>query len=166
MWSIKKNRTYVFGYRVKNSTDITTQSNHNLATSLVNISSTAEGEADDFTWAAPMRVGGSDVVASQTFDFYPTYGSEWTDVQYVFTNTDNYKYLQVWFTHLSKDGNNTCFDNFYLFELGEPTVVIDVPAAPVRTRVNDNRIYNLAGQEVTNPGPGIYIMNGKKYIVK
>ena len=30
----------------------------------------------------------------------------------------------------------------------------------------DNRIYNLLGQEVKNPGKGIYIMNGKKYIVR
>ena len=30
----------------------------------------------------------------------------------------------------------------------------------------DNRIYNLFGQEVLNPGKGIYIMNGKKFIVK
>ena len=28
------------------------------------------------------------------------------------------------------------------------------------------KIYNLLGQEVENPGPGIYIMNGKKYIIK
>lgn len=164
-WSIKKNKTYVFGYRVKNSTDITTENNHNLATSLFTPNSTAEGDADDFTWAAPMRIGGSGVVASKTFDFYPTYGSEWTDVQYVFTNNEGFKYLQIWFTHLSQNGNNTCFDNFYLFELSTPTAVIEIPAAPVR-RVEDDRIFNLAGQEVTNPGPGIYIRNGKKYIVK
>jgi hypothetical protein len=28
------------------------------------------------------------------------------------------------------------------------------------------KIYNLLGQEVENPGPGIYIMNGKKFIIK
>ena len=27
------------------------------------------------------------------------------------------------------------------------------------------KIYNLLGQEVTNPGPGAYIMDGKKYII-
>ena len=28
------------------------------------------------------------------------------------------------------------------------------------------KVYNLLGQEVENPGPGIYIMNGKKFIIK
>ena len=172
MWSIKKKKTYVFGYRVKNSTDIKTENNTNLAVSLITTSVTADGSGDDFIWdtanPAPQRVGGRDVIASKTFDYYPTYDSEWTDVQYVFTNTDGFKYIQVWFTHLSKDGNNTCFDNFYLYELSDPTVVIDIPAQPAQPvrKVEDNRIFNLAGQEVTNPGPGIYIMNGKKYIIK
>ena len=31
----------------------------------------------------------------------------------------------------------------------------------------DNRIYNLQGIEVTNPtAPGIYIRNGKKFVVR
>ena len=172
LWSIKKKKTYVFGYRVKNSTDIRTENNTNLAVSLITPNPEVNGTADDFSWdtanPAPRRVGGRDVVASQTFDYYPTYDGEWTDVQYVFTNTEGFKYIQVWFTHLSKNGNNTCFDNFYLYELTDPTIVIDVPAQPAQPvrKVEDNRIYNLAGQEVTNPGPGIYIMNGKKYIVK
>ena len=29
-----------------------------------------------------------------------------------------------------------------------------------------SKIYNLLGQEVQNPGPGIYIMNGKKIVIK
>ena len=29
----------------------------------------------------------------------------------------------------------------------------------------EKKIYNLLGQEVTNPGPGVYIMDGKKYII-
>ena len=32
--------------------------------------------------------------------------------------------------------------------------------------LRNGRIYNLLGQEVKNPGKGIYIMNGKKYIVR
>ena len=32
--------------------------------------------------------------------------------------------------------------------------------------LSNGRIYNLLGQEVLNPGKGIYIMNGKKFIVK
>lgn len=32
--------------------------------------------------------------------------------------------------------------------------------------VNDGRIYNLNGQVVTNPSRGIYIKNGKKYVIE
>lgn len=35
-----------------------------------------------------------------------------------------------------------------------------------KTAVEDNRIYNLNGQEVKNAGKGIFIKNGKKYIIK
>ncbi len=30
----------------------------------------------------------------------------------------------------------------------------------------DSAIYNLQGQRITNPGPGIYIQNGRKFIVR
>ena len=35
-----------------------------------------------------------------------------------------------------------------------------------KTVVEDDRIYNLNGQEVKNAGKGIFIKNGKKYIIK
>jgi hypothetical protein len=31
---------------------------------------------------------------------------------------------------------------------------------------NDNKIYSLGGQLLNNPPKGIYIKNGKKYVVK
>jgi hypothetical protein len=31
---------------------------------------------------------------------------------------------------------------------------------------NDNKIYSLSGQLINNPSKGIYIKNGKKYVVK
>lgn len=34
------------------------------------------------------------------------------------------------------------------------------------TRPKDNAFYNLQGQQVTNPHKGIFIQNGKKYIIK
>ena len=138
-WTILKKRTYVFGYRVKNSTNKQSDKNPYLVTGLVSSSDTLKLE-------------------------YPTYNGEWTDVQYVFENTE-YSTIHVWFSHLSQDGNNTCFDNFYLVELSEPTYVAPIQAAPVRM-ISDDKIYNLAGMEVTNPGKGIYIRNGKKYIIK
>jgi GH43 family beta-xylosidase len=94
----------------------------------------------------------------------PSYDGNWTDIQYVFTTTTQNR-LRIVFTHLSQNGNNTCFDNFYLAELTVPStsminqVSADAPKA-------DDRIYNLSGQEVTNPGKGVYIRNGKKFIIK
>ena len=166
MWKIEKGKSYVFGYRVKNSTSKPSAENRNLATSLITLNPELEASGDDFSWDTPstssLRTGErSGMVDSLTFA-YPTYGSEWTEVRYVFTNTYGSDYIQVWFTHLSQDGNNTCLDNFYLCEL---TDITGVRSIPVR-KPTDGRIYNLAGQEVKNPGKGVYIKDGKKYIVK
>lgn len=68
------------------------------------------------------------------------------------------------------------FDNFRLYYYGNETSkdavkdyllgVDDIVIAPA-TRVEDNRIFNLQGIEVTNPTvPGIYIQNGKKFVVR
>lgn len=45
---------------------------------------------------------------------------------------------------------------------GSLTGIKDVSAAPTA----DGPIYNLQGQRVTNPGPGIYIQNGRKFVVR
>ena len=45
---------------------------------------------------------------------------------------------------------------------GEATGIIPVFITPK----SDNTIYNLKGQRVTNPQRGIYIRNGKKFVVK
>lgn len=68
------------------------------------------------------------------------------------------------------------FDNFRLYYYGNETTkdavknyllgVDDIVIAPA-TRVEDNRIFNLQGIEVTNSTiPGIYIQNGKKFVVR
>ncbi|MCH5219156.1 MAG: hypothetical protein J1F20_01195 [Muribaculaceae bacterium] len=57
-------------------------------------------------------------------------------------------------------------DNFKLTYLGKPVVdgVEDVKVAP---ETEDNRIFNLQGIEVKNANvPGLYIRNGKKFIVR
>lgn len=68
-------------------------------------------------------------------------------------------------------------DNFRLYYYGSETTkqavldylesgVEDVVVEPA-TRVEDNRIFNLQGIQVVNPtAPGIYIQNGKKFIVR
>ena len=152
MWTLLKGRTYVFGYKVKNSTEKTTENNSNLVARMVTMNSDKTA-----------------VAKSQALEGNPTYSGEWTDVQYVFTNPkgeDGFANLQIVFTHLSEGGNNTCFDHFYLCELSEPTWVAPIQATTPMRMINDDKIYNLAGMEVTNPGKGIYIKNGKKYIVK
>jgi hypothetical protein len=46
--------------------------------------------------------------------------------------------------------------------LGESSGISDIRAE----RSADNKIYSLGGQQVSSPQKGIYIKNGKKYIVK
>lgn len=36
----------------------------------------------------------------------------------------------------------------------------------VKQTVGDNKYYNLSGQQVENPGKGLYIQNGKKVVIK
>ena len=74
------------------------------------------------------------------------------------------------------DGDWVMCDNFRIRYYGKNTTkedvkeklsgveeIIEVP----QNRTYDNRIFNLQGIEVTNPTvPGIYIQNGKKFIVK
>ena len=50
-------------------------------------------------------------------------------------------------------------------------VLTKTPSTGIATIVSDTKeapgdIYNLAGQRVTAPSKGIYIQNGKKYIVR
>ena len=49
----------------------------------------------------------------------------------------------------------------WIFAGGETTGI-----NTVRETVNDNRYYNLAGQRVSQPGRGLYIVNGKKVVIK
>ena len=51
--------------------------------------------------------------------------------------------------------------NKYYFDFGGTTAI-----DPVVTEVNDNIYYDLSGRRVENPTRGIYILNGKKILVK
>ncbi|MBR5892570.1 MAG: leucine-rich repeat domain-containing protein [Bacteroidaceae bacterium] len=51
--------------------------------------------------------------------------------------------------------------NRYYFDFGGTTAI-----DPVVTEVNDNIYYDLSGRRVENPTQGIYIVNGKKVLVK
>ena len=134
-WRISARKTYVFGYRVKNSTDIQTNNNQNLKIQLYKSSATKDVEV------------------------YPSYDGNWTDVQYVFTNSDSYSKLQIQFSHLSQNGNNTCLDNFYLAEVEVSTDVDQIRMDPT-----DGAIYDLNGRKVGQALNGIIIRDGKKYL--
>ena len=99
-WKMSKNTWYVFGYKVKNSTDLVSENNANLKALL-----TVKGAADE---------------TNATILEAPSYDGQWKEVQYVF-NSGDYNRLKIVFTHLSQNGNNTCLDNFYIS-------VIDVSA--------------------------------------
>ena len=51
--------------------------------------------------------------------------------------------------------------NKYYFDFGGTTAI-----DPVVTEVNDNIYYDLSGRRVENPTRGIYIVNGKKRLIK
>ena len=136
-WRISARKTYVFGYKVKNSTDIQTNNNQNLKILLYKSSGTKEVEV------------------------YPSYDGNWKEVQYVFTNSDSYTKLQIHFSHLSQNGNNTCLDNFYLAEVEVSTGVDQIRLDPT-----DGAVYDLNGRKVGGVVDGIIIRDGKKYLIK
>jgi len=70
-----------------------------------------------------------------------------------FTNGAHRAYLAV---------KQSAAAKFYL--LNGQTTGID--AVETSESVNDGKIFDLSGRQVTNPQRGIYIKNGKKYIVK
>ena len=53
----------------------------------------------------------------------------------------------------------------YMLDAEIDPAVMSVPDVIAGVQ-EDGRIYNLLGQEVLNPGKGIYIRNGKKFIIK
>lgn len=102
-WEIEAGKTYVFGYKIKANSAAT--ANAYIGTSLNN---KIGQENADAKFAAP------------------TYGKDWTEVKYKFTNSDNYKYLVFNARWL---GDKKSFDGFYLCEVTSETVVGNVEYA-------------------------------------
>ena len=136
-WKVSKNRDYVFGYRVKNSTDLKTDNNENMVLMLT--TSTAET--------------GENLP-------YPSYDGNWTDIQVVF-NSGNYTRLRALFSHLSQNGNNTCFDAFYLAEIDLSTGIV----TPVQTQPEYARSYDIKGRPVNDNASGLIIKDGRKVLI-
>ena len=138
-WGIATNKPYVFGYRVKNSTSQKNEKNENLKVMNIGFGKSDESQAVIFE--------------------APTYDGNWTDVQYVFDA--EYDAIQIKFTHLSNDSNNTCLDNFYLCEIDTVTGVRNIILP-----VTDGQAYDLKGRAVEDNASGILIKDGKKYYNK
>ena len=166
LWKITTGKTYAFGYRIKNSTDIQITENPNIATSLVKLDPSIYAGADDFIWDddqdsvyfRPMPIPMSGNSQSLALE-YPSYDGNWTDVIYVFTNTDGYPYLQFLATHLSQNGNNTCFDNFFLTEVTEDETL----APTIKAALENQQAFDLSGRAIQIPQEGIMIIDGKAY---
>lgn len=57
--------------------------------------------------------------------------------------------------------------NYFEINIDDMPTVIDAPTSvAIGTQSLDGPIYTLSGQQVKNPGKGIYIRNGKKYLIK
>ena len=136
-WKVTKNKDYVFGYRVKNSTDLKTENNENLVLMLT--TSTAE--------------------TGQILE-YPSYDGNWTDIQVIF-NSGNYTRLRAVFSHLSQNGNNTCFDAFYLAEIDLSTGIV----TPVQAQPEYARSYDIKGRPVNDNASGLIIKDGRKVLI-
>lgn len=140
-WITAKKKMFVLGFRVKNSTDLVTTKNPNLKIML-----TTDGAPDDDPNATILE--------------FPSYSGEWTEVQYIFSTKSNYNRTRLIFTHLSQNGNNTCFDNFYLMEVNVPTALQMIEAQPEWARS-----YDINGREVDSNTRGLKIINGRKVLI-
>ena len=150
-WKVGKNKNFIFGYRVKNSTDLATVNNENFKVMLTTLGSTDESGAQILKF--PSYNSGR----TSTMQ-YPCYDGNWTEIQYVF-NSGDHNSLRIVFTNLSADGNNTCLDNFYLAE-------IDITAG-IRSAASEgahSEIYDLTGRKVGEGASGILIRDGKKIL--
>ena len=151
-WKISKNKVYLFGYRVKNSTDLQTTNNENLKTMIIVRGATDESTGEILEYPMYNGVTGSDA--------YPTYDGNWTEVQYVF-NSKNNTACRVVFTNMSSATNNTCIDNFYLAE-------VDTTAAWVKSIMmngHEGRVYDINGREVDVNSRGLKIIDGTKVLI-
>ena len=74
----------------------------------------------------------------------------------------NKAYLKVLTSSLS--GGAGARQLTFLFDENETTAIKDLPTAGAKKA--DDAIFNLTGQKVNAPTKGLYIINGKKYIIK
>lgn len=56
--------------------------------------------------------------------------------------------------------------NYYAVSVNSDLPTSGISSVEVEGKKTDGKIYNLCGMEVKNPSTGIYIKNGKKFVVK
>ena len=84
-----------------------------------------------------------------------------------FKNNANKAYLQlkpqlgIYDEEIDTENPGMQLSNSYYFDFGGTTAI-----EPVINNVGDNIYYDLSGRRVENPTRGIYIVNGKKVLVK
>ena len=89
---------------------------------------------------------------------------------YYVLNNNNF----VWVMGAGSLGPNKCYLEFVKDNGASPAPALDIVIGEGTTHidaslidsVNDNVIYDLSGRRVANPTTGLYIMNGKKVILK
>ena len=101
-WAIENGKTYVFGYRVKANTA------GNSEFHVVSLTNTIGTETS--------KVSNNATPVATT----------WNEVKYKFTNTDGYAYVQFRARWLA---NSTSFDDFYLVEVADESIVGNVEYA-------------------------------------
>jgi len=91
----------------------------------------------------------------------------------VFQHDGGQLFLGVYKESQATEEDWVVLDNFRLIYFGKDTTVEEVEAGVEQVNadefegVKDDRIFNLMGIEVKNPtAPGIYIQNGKKFVIK
>ncbi len=101
-WAIEAGKTYVFGYQVK---------------------STSAGNSEFHVVSLTNELGNE---ASKISENSTAVGTDWTNVKYKFTNTDDYAYVQFRARWLN---SAVSFDNFYLVEVVDEEVIGNVQYA-------------------------------------
>lgn len=145
-----------------------------LLPNILSESGNAPGEGNNATSEAGVTYNTPDGIVQATNFFKSGLYKVYTVIE---KSNDNDLSIGVIKNDKGLDGDWIVIDNFRLTYYGADTtkdavknelssgiedIVIDTPARP-----EDNRIFNLQGIQVTNPTvPGIYIQNGKKFIVR
>jgi len=131
---------------------------------------TYEGEGDDRKEVSREHIGEIPMYVNEAEAWFH---AGFYKSQIVFQHNGGPLFMGIYKESQATEEDWTVVDNFRLTYYGKDTTVDDVISGIDEILVNDsdkakdNRIFNIMGIEVKNPtAPGIYIRNGKKFIIK